>query len=248
MMEKKRRIPPSAKIALWILAPLLLIAGVFGAKLWYEMGQMNPLPTGEAAPGVYAVRSGSANFYLLKGDDGYLMIDAGTNQQGIAIALQELGISADDVRAILLTHSDGDHTGALPLFPNAQVYLPEQEVQMIDGTTSRFAFLGGNSLPMAYQTLADSETIELAGLSVRCILTPGHTPGSTCYLVGEQYLFTGDNLSLKDGKADLFNTFFNMDDAVQRASLAMLAETANPAYIFTAHHGLSEDPAVAFGR
>jgi len=246
-MKKKRRIPLIAKVALCVLVSIVLVIGGVAAVFMVELGKMSPLPTGEVIPGCYAVRNATANFYLLAGDDGYLMIDAGGSQKATASVLEELGIRADDVRAILLTHSDGDHVGALPLFPNAQVYLSEQEVRMVDGTTSR-NFLGGNSLPVAYQTIVGGEVIELAGFSVRCILTPGHTPGSMCYLVDGQYLFTGDNLSLRDGKVGLFNSFFNMDDGVQRASIAMLEETVRPAYIFTAHHGYSDDPVAAFAE
>ncbi len=61
------------------------------------------------------------------------------------------------------------------------------------------------------------------------IITPGHTPGSMCYLINNKYLFTGDALSIKAGKIDKFNEFFNMD-----------TETATE-YIFSAHYGYSDD-------
>jgi len=47
------------------------------------------------------------------------------------------------------------------------------------------------------------ENIQLAGLSIRCIKTPGHTPGGYCFLIGG-HLFSGDTLLSKmSGAADL---------------------------------------------
>ncbi|TAJ21720.1 MAG: MBL fold metallo-hydrolase [Dehalococcoidia bacterium] len=43
------------------------------------------------------------------------------------------------------------------------------------------------------QPLADGATFTVGGATVRAILTPGHTPGSTCFLVGGA-LITGDTL------------------------------------------------------
>jgi len=227
---------------------VVLILGGLAAKQLYEFSRMSPLQTGEVIPGIYAINNDMVNIYFIKGDGGYIMIDAGVDKNKTSSALEQLGISTDEVRAVLLTHSDGDHVMTLPLFPNAQVYLSEQEVQMIDGKTSR-NLIGKNSLSVEYKTLAGGETAEIAGLQVKCILTPGHTPGSMCYLIDDKHLFTGDTLSLKDGKVDLFVSFFNMDDKVQSDSLYLLAkfiETAMPEYIFTGHHGYTNDPNIAF--
>lgn len=248
MTEKKRRIPLPVKIILIVLIPVILIMGGIIGKQLYELNKMSALPTSEVISGIYAVNNQMVNMYLIKGDDGYLMIDAGTDKNMTDDGFEKLGISPNEVKYILLTHSDTDHTAALQLFPDAQIYLPKQEVQMIDGTMSR-SILGKNSFSADYQTLGDGETAEFMGLSIQCILTPGHTPGSMCYLIDGKYLFTGDSLSLKDGKVALFNSFFNMDDKIQSDSLYMLAsflEPLNPEYIFTAHYGYNDNPIEAF--
>ncbi len=43
------------------------------------------------------------------------------------------------------------------------------------------------------EPVTDGEEISVGGRTVKAIYTPGHTPGSTCYLVGG-YLFSGDTL------------------------------------------------------
>ena len=56
---------------------------------------------------------------------------------------------------------------------------------------------------VADRHLAHDETLPLGKLTIRVLHTPGHTPGSCCYLVGGN-LFTGDTLFVGDaGRTDL---------------------------------------------
>lgn len=57
-----------------------------------------------------------------------------------------------------------------------------------------------------YSPLADNDVFTFArkGPAVRAMHTPGHTPGSTCYLIDDQYLLSGDTLFLVSvGRPDL---------------------------------------------
>ena len=47
--------------------------------------------------------------------------------------------------------------------------------------------------PAATDTLREGDALSLAGMDVRVLHTPGHTPGCVCYLI-EDHLFTGDTL------------------------------------------------------
>ncbi len=239
-----KKIPLLAKIMIPVLILIILLSVFLFGRPLYEQSKMKPLETGEVVSNVYAINNGFVNCYLVKGDSGYIMIDAGKDQEQTLKALQELGISPEEVIAILLTHSDGDHVAALSRFSKAKIYLPEWEVQMIDGTTKR-NILGSNNLDSDYVILKDKEVIEIAGYSIQCIATPGHTPGSMSYLFGAEYLFVGDTMSLQNGKADLFNAYFNMDNDAQAKSLAKLA-TVQAEYIFTGHYGYSDDSVFAF--
>jgi glyoxylase-like metal-dependent hydrolase (beta-lactamase superfamily II) len=150
------------------------------------------------------------------------------------------------VAAVFLTHADSDHTGGLPVFANADVYLPSEEEQMINGRTARLFFFFKNELGRKHKPIGDGQTVEIDGVTVTAILTPGHTPGSTSYLVDGQYLFAGDNLSLKSGKAGVFSEMINMDSDVQRESLKKLARLEGIRYVFTAHHGYTDSFEKAF--
>ncbi len=77
-------------------------------------------------------------------------------------------------------------------------------------------------------------------------MSPGHTPGSMCFLIGDKFLFVGDNMSLKNGKIDPFNDFFNIDTKLQSKSLKKLALLTGVEYIFTAHYGYTNEFTQAF--
>jgi hypothetical protein len=55
-------------------------------------------------------------------------------------------------------------------------------------------------------------------------------------------------MSLKNGKADLFNEFFNMDSETEKESIKKLAALQNIKYIFTAHYGFTDDAGKALGN
>ena len=114
---------------------------------------------------------------------------------------------------------------------------------MINGQTARFLFIK-NRLKHPYQLLEDNQILHIAGLKIRCISSPGHTPGAMCYLVNDTSLFVGDSMSLRNGKADLFNEFFNMDSETQKKSIRKLAKLEKPggvAYVITAHYGYTDN-------
>ena len=238
-----KKLPLWAKIVLPTFLIIALVALFFGGTL-YDFIQINPLATGEVIPNVYAVRTGTVNSYLVKGDSGYIMIDAGSSKEQVEMALKDLEILPEEIISIFLTHSDSDHTASVSLFQNANLYLPELEVQMIDGTTMRNS-RRSNSLDSIFLTLKDNDVIEINRNTIRCIATPGHTPGSMSFLINDEYLFTGDAMGLINGKADLFISIYNMDEEMQAESISKLS-TIGTQYIFTAHHGYSDNPIFVF--
>jgi glyoxylase-like metal-dependent hydrolase (beta-lactamase superfamily II) len=78
-------------------------------------------------------------------------------------------------------------------------------------------------------------------LKIRVIHTPGHTPGSVCYVVGNDYLVTGDNLIVAEGKAAPFLNKFNMDTPAQVNSLKGLPDLKSFKYILTGHYGVTKN-------
>lgn len=66
---------------------------------------------------IISLYSGSTgNSFVISAPCGTLLIDAGKNAKRMNHALAEVGIPADDIGAILVTHEHTDHISALPVF------------------------------------------------------------------------------------------------------------------------------------
>ena len=228
-----------------VLGIVLIFAVVVLGKFYLESRKLSPLETREIVPGVYSVQDSYVNLFLIKIKDTYIAVDAGNNQKKVRQELVRLKIDPKKIVAVFLTHSDVDHIAACSFFENAVIYLPQAEEQMVNGQTRRFLFMK-NQLKSNYELLEDRQTLNISGLKIKGILTPGHTPGSMCFLVNDTYLFAGDTMGIKNGEVTQFNDLFNMDSQRQQKSLAQLAALSGVKYIFTAHYGFSDSPEIAF--
>ncbi|MCU0849408.1 MAG: MBL fold metallo-hydrolase [Spirochaetes bacterium] len=235
------------KIAIISACVLIALFAAYSALFMIQTKKMYPAETGRLAGEVYAVRDSFANLYLVKGKNGFVAFDAGKDAGSVSAEIKKIGIAPGQVSAVFLTHSDSDHTGAVKLFGNAKIYLPRNEEPMVNGSAKRFLFFT-NKTEMEHEIINEGQTMTIDGIKIKCIASPGHTPGSASYLVDDVYLFTGDNLSLKDGEADIFNVFFNMDSETQKKSIKVLADIKGVKYIFTAHHGYTADVKKAFSK
>jgi len=178
-------------------------------------------------------------------NDTYIAFDAGNDAKQVRQELARIKIDPKTVAAVFLTHSDPDHVAACTLFSNAKIYLPKAEEPMVNRQISRFLFMK-NQLALPHELLDDNQIINISGLKIKGISTPGHTPGSMSFLVNETHLFTGDTMGIKDGEVTPFNDLFNMDSQRQRKSITRLAALPGVEYIFTAHYGFIESPETAF--
>ncbi|MBU3954065.1 MAG: MBL fold metallo-hydrolase [Proteobacteria bacterium] len=225
---------------------VLLSAGVL-VKVHLETRKMSSADTGKIVGGVYAVQDSYVNLFLIKAHDTYVAIDAGNDAGRIQGELRRLQIDPEKVAAIFLTHSDPDHIAACSLFSKAVIYLSRAEEQMVNGQTARFLFLK-NKLNYPHKLLEDNQIVTISGMEIKGISTPGHTPGSMCFLVNGTYLFTGDSMGLKGGKVTQFNKIFNMDSVAQASSIGRLAGVPGVEYIFTSHYGYTRFNQTAFGN
>lgn len=104
-----------------------------------------------------------------------ILVDTACNPGAIRKALFKRGIT---LKAILITHSHGDHVGG------------------IDGLVSDLSLpvYGGEDIPgVEVRRIYDGETLSLGDMSIRCLRVPGHTEGSFAYHTG-RLCFVGDTL------------------------------------------------------
>jgi hydroxyacylglutathione hydrolase len=222
-----------------ILAGVLLTGGiVFLINFLKATKAMTPGETMAINDSVWCVKDRFVNAYLFRGMDGYILFDAGISKKTFNNELKKLGINPDQIVAILLTHTDSDHTGAIPLFNNATIYMHRDEEQMINGTNGKTKFSKTKWKYGPYRLLSSNETLTIDGLRIRVLHTPGHTPGSSCYIPGNDYLVTGDNLIVSNGRYVQFVEKFNMDTKEQIESLKLLPPPGSFKYILTGHLGI----------
>jgi hydroxyacylglutathione hydrolase len=138
-----------------------------------------------------------------------VVIDPGDEPDRILKALE-----AADVRpvALLHTHAHLDHITGTDLVAEstgAPIRLHPADRPLYEALPEQAAFFGLTARePRPLDApLSDGEIIRFGGSSLRAIHTPGHTPGSTCFLLegDEPLLFSGDTLFRRSiGRTDLW--------------------------------------------
>ena len=139
------------------------------------------------------------NCFVLRreGSGSGLIVDPGEEPDRILEAVEAMGIK---VEAILVTHCHFDHIGAVApvaTVTGAPVYCPEMERPLLSDIMAYipYAGIGPYENYEADETLKGGETLELAGMTIDVIFTPGHSPGHVTYSVrGEEAMFSGDVL------------------------------------------------------
>ena len=127
-----------------------------------------------------------------------LIVDPGEEADRLLKAVDELGI--EKVEAILVTHTHFDHVGAVAPVAQATgapVYCPELEREVLANIMDYVPWPGFGPFESyeADHTVAGGETLELAGMKLEVLFTPGHSPGHVTYAIrDERALFSGDVL------------------------------------------------------
>ena len=138
------------------------------------------------------------------------VIDPGYQANTILEKLDALGLTLE---AILLTHGHFDHVGAvkdLAADTDCRVFLCAEDTALPPMLTAG---------PLYYtDTYADGTILNIAGLHIRVIHTPGHTPGGVCLLV-DDVLFSGDTLFAGGcGRTDLGGDWSTLVRSLKRLS------------------------------
>ena len=166
----------------------------------------------EVCPGIYMIGGGgisSSNdccVYLLDGGGKYALLDCGTGSGSWRIMehLQELVKSVDDVQYIIITHGHIDHIGGLPdmaaALPQAKIVAHSLELDAIERgnpvlTAAKWYGIKYTGVPVDIVIEKHNHALELGGMKINCLHTPGHTPGGISpYLdwQGKRILFGQD--------------------------------------------------------
>ena len=180
-------------------------------------------------------RGFGANTYVITTDNKTaIVIDPA--QPRVAEELKKRGLQAV---CVLLTHCHFDHVGGVAALQGmgAKVLCSVEEKTLVGTEADLFSAFGAPRIPYTVdETFSDGEEKKILGMSVKMLLTAGHTRGGACYLFqenkGGRYLFTGDTLFAGSiGRTD----FPTGDISALRASLRKLSSLEGDMPVYPGH-------------
>jgi hydroxyacylglutathione hydrolase len=247
---RPRKSPTERELSLdrTVVAPVLLPATVAVAPNVYLLGKLSP-----------------AVAYVVETTDGLVLVDSGmeANANKVLDQLATLRLDPRRIKAILLTHVHADHSlGAqrLRALTGAKIYAGRGDCAPLRGGEPREAFLSIFDTPemTLHPTTVDveltgGETLEFGDSRFTVIATPGHTPGSVCYLLerpGLRALFTGDVVfHLGEHNGTVLGTYSAYESPIYRGdagafleSLRRLRALPVPDLVLPGHPGLDAVP------
>ncbi|MFC5368707.1 MBL fold metallo-hydrolase [Salinirubrum litoreum] len=141
---------------------------------------------------------------------GLLLLDVGLPEcvPDLRAALDEEGLSLDDVWAVVVTHQDLDHAGCLAEVIEAVgvvVVTHEDEAPYLEGDRALVKSTDDRPMKLA-PVIVDlqvvgGETFATSAGPMRVVETPGHAPGHTSYHFPDaELLVSADALNVVDGE------------------------------------------------
>ncbi len=215
----------------------------------------------EIISGVHVLKSSFVNLYLILEGDAITLIDTGMPKAGAKLVLetlQNLGRKPSDLKRILITHADPDHTGsvqALKSATGATVYasrhdgekmalgLPGRNAKGLVGVLTKY-LMPAAAPQSADVFLEDGQELAVLG-GLKAIFTPGHTPGHVSYFSpSKKILFAGDSLNTMGGKLQFMTGPFTDDFVAGQNSVRIQA--ALGAEVVCCGHGAPMQGALKF--
>jgi hydroxyacylglutathione hydrolase len=153
-----------------------------------------------------------SNTYLVADEEGgsALVIDAGGPSAPLLEAAERLGVN---VRTLLLTHHHHDHVAEASAWEDVEVLAHPIEAAQLEGVD---------------RTIEPGETLEVGGLRVETLLTPGHTAGMLNFVVNGDDVFTGDTLfkgSVGGVRAPGSTSFADLEHSIMEVLMKLPHET-----------------------
>jgi glyoxylase-like metal-dependent hydrolase (beta-lactamase superfamily II) len=121
-----------------------------------------------------------SNAYLVGDeDDGKaVVVDSGGPSQPLLEAVDRHGL---DVELLLLTHHHGDHVAENAVWKERGVEIVAHPIE-------------AELVEQVDRTIEPGDTLEVGGLKIETLHTPGHTAGMLNFVVNGSEVFTGDTL------------------------------------------------------
>ena len=168
------------------------------------------------------------NSYVVHAPEGDIIVDAGAEPEKI------LDATRAPVAAILVTHGHADHINALEVVrreTDAPVYMHPADAE---GKVED------------YESLEDGRSLDLAGLEIMVFHTPGHSPGSVTFVVGDDQIVGDLILPGSVGRTDIPGASWEeIEESIRRVMPLWAEETrlyAGHGPVLTAAEELRTNP------
>ena len=171
----------------------------------------------------------------------YLIVDTESGEAAVVDpshlpSVFDVSISNVKLKYVLLTHGHFDHIGKTERYrrEGARVCIHRDDASLLsDGERNASSLFMRDPMiiPDADVLLSDGDTLTLGQTDIRVVHTPGHTPGSVCYICGDD-MFAGDTLFAGSiGRTD----FWGGNMTKMRESLAKLKAMSNNYNVYSGH-------------
>ena len=141
---------------------------------------------------IYFVGCTKVSVHIINTSEGLVMIDTGYPEmyEGIIDSIETLGFDPKDICAIFHSHGHYDHYGCtreLKALSGAKTYISRIDNDIVNGTLdlSWAKELGRERIP-AFDCdvlIEDGDVFTFGDVSIRCVLTPGHTDGVLSFFI-----------------------------------------------------------------
>lgn len=166
----------------------------------------------------------------------YIIVDTTTNYAAIIDPAWELEtiesfLTAKNITliSILLTHSHFDHVNLVN--PLIKKYNPHVIMSALE--INYYHFECRNLIP-----IEDQDSLKLGNTDIKCLVTPGHTAGSTCFLLSDS-LFTGDTIFIEG--CGICNTEGGNAEEMYN-SIQIIKKTISPTILIYPAHSFGKTP------
>ena len=185
-------------------------------------------------------RLGSVNCYIVATDSGFFLIDTGASnrRRQLEKELENAGCKPGNLKLIILTHGDFDHTGNAAYLRRkfgARIAMHRDDAGMLEHGDIFWNRKSGNFLIRAVASflfrfgksqrcspdlyLDEGDNLSQYGFDAKVVHIPGHSRRSIAILTADGALFCGDLLLYKDGP--VLNSIID-DRAAAQASFERL--------------------------
>lgn len=214
------------------IARLLLDAGYRAESLAGGMRGWSELVVPAIVPGSETLGEDAALLQLRrlgKGCLGYAVVARGEAAlvdvgRSVEVALRCLDQRGAKAVRVADTHLHADHVSGGPAVARAT------------GAPYALPPADATSVEIAFEPVTDGDAWRIGGVEVRALHTPGHTDGSTSYLVGGRYLLTGDTLFVSGvGRPDLSGHGERLARVLHRTLTGTIAALPDEVEVLPAH-------------